>query len=238
MTDLVAQLLVDGPAARRRVGAADHGRLPRQRRLVHRAGRPRAPVRAAGRRSSASPEWLDDPRFATREGWRRRTSRTRSVPRSRRGPADKTKLEACDVLAPAGIAAGPCNTAARRHRRPARRGAPHARRAAPHRRRRASRCSIPGNPSRCRRWPKAPRPASPWVGEHTDEVLRAELGLSDDELATLRHGARSTDPSRTCVSSACGARLSDACSVGYGVPPKTVFGPGSASEKPSTGSGL
>jgi crotonobetainyl-CoA:carnitine CoA-transferase CaiB-like acyl-CoA transferase len=26
----------------------------------------------------------------------------------------------------------------------------------------------------------------PWLGEHTDETLRAELGLSDDELARLR----------------------------------------------------
>jgi hypothetical protein len=26
----------------------------------------------------------------------------------------------------------------------------------------------------------------PWAGEHTDEVLRVELGLGDDELATLR----------------------------------------------------
>jgi hypothetical protein len=26
----------------------------------------------------------------------------------------------------------------------------------------------------------------PWVGEHTAEVLHAELGLSDDELAKLR----------------------------------------------------
>jgi hypothetical protein len=26
----------------------------------------------------------------------------------------------------------------------------------------------------------------PWVGEHTDEVLRADLGLDDAELARLR----------------------------------------------------
>jgi hypothetical protein len=26
------------------------------------------------------------------------------------------------------------------------------------------------------------------VGEHTDELLRAELGLGDDELAALRAG--------------------------------------------------
>jgi crotonobetainyl-CoA:carnitine CoA-transferase CaiB-like acyl-CoA transferase len=26
----------------------------------------------------------------------------------------------------------------------------------------------------------------PWLGEHTDDVLSAELGLSADELAALR----------------------------------------------------
>ncbi len=26
----------------------------------------------------------------------------------------------------------------------------------------------------------------PWVGEHTDEVLRSELGLDDDDLTRLR----------------------------------------------------
>ncbi len=33
---------------------------------------------------------------------------------------------------------------------------------------------------------EGPETRIPWVGEHTDEVLRAELGLSDDDLAKLR----------------------------------------------------
>ena len=62
------QLLVARPA-RRRPGAADHGRLPGRRRLVHRPGRPRAAVRRRSPSSSAEPGWLDDPRFADRQGW-------------------------------------------------------------------------------------------------------------------------------------------------------------------------
>jgi crotonobetainyl-CoA:carnitine CoA-transferase CaiB-like acyl-CoA transferase len=31
-----------------------------------------------------------------------------------------------------------------------------------------------------------PETRVPWLGEHTDEILTSELGLSDDDLATLR----------------------------------------------------
>jgi hypothetical protein len=31
-----------------------------------------------------------------------------------------------------------------------------------------------------------PETRMPWVGEHTDDVLRAELEIGDDELAALR----------------------------------------------------
>ena len=44
---------------------------------------------------------------------------------------------------------------------------------------------IPGNPVKLSRVPEADERRVPWVGEHTAEVLRAELGLSDDELAAL-----------------------------------------------------
>ena len=33
---------------------------------------------------------------------------------------------------------------------------------------------------------EAPDTRIPWVGEHTDDVLREELGLSDDDLGRLR----------------------------------------------------
>jgi crotonobetainyl-CoA:carnitine CoA-transferase CaiB-like acyl-CoA transferase len=33
---------------------------------------------------------------------------------------------------------------------------------------------------------EGPETRVPWLGEHTDDVLRAELALSDDELQSLR----------------------------------------------------
>jgi crotonobetainyl-CoA:carnitine CoA-transferase CaiB-like acyl-CoA transferase len=33
---------------------------------------------------------------------------------------------------------------------------------------------------------EGPETRVPWVGEHTDEILRTELGLGDDELGSLR----------------------------------------------------
>jgi hypothetical protein len=33
---------------------------------------------------------------------------------------------------------------------------------------------------------EGPETRMPWVGEHTAEILHAELGLDDDQLAKLR----------------------------------------------------
>jgi crotonobetainyl-CoA:carnitine CoA-transferase CaiB-like acyl-CoA transferase len=45
---------------------------------------------------------------------------------------------------------------------------------------------VPGNPVKLSKMADGPETRVPWVGEHTDEVLRKELGLSDGELAELR----------------------------------------------------
>ena len=45
---------------------------------------------------------------------------------------------------------------------------------------------IPGNPVKLSKVAEGPETRVPWVGEHTDEVLRAELGLDDSALADLR----------------------------------------------------
>jgi crotonobetainyl-CoA:carnitine CoA-transferase CaiB-like acyl-CoA transferase len=48
---------------------------------------------------------------------------------------------------------------------------------------------IPGNPVKLSNVAEGPETRVPWLGEHTDEVLRTELGMSDQELAHLReHG--------------------------------------------------
>ena len=44
----------------------------------------------------------------------------------------------------------------------------------------------PGNPVRIHTAPGTPDTRVPWVGENTDDVLVKELGLSTDEVATLR----------------------------------------------------
>ena len=45
---------------------------------------------------------------------------------------------------------------------------------------------IPGNPVKLSEVAEGPETRVPWVGEHTDEVLGAELGLDADRLAALR----------------------------------------------------
>ena len=45
---------------------------------------------------------------------------------------------------------------------------------------------VPGNPVKMGRVADGHDRPVPWLGEHTDEVLRSELGLSDADLTSLR----------------------------------------------------
>jgi crotonobetainyl-CoA:carnitine CoA-transferase CaiB-like acyl-CoA transferase len=45
---------------------------------------------------------------------------------------------------------------------------------------------VPGNPVKMSGVSEGPETRVPWLGEHTDEVLAAELGLDADEVAALR----------------------------------------------------
>jgi formyl-CoA transferase len=45
---------------------------------------------------------------------------------------------------------------------------------------------VPGNPVRIHTAPGPLDVRVPWLGEHTDEVLREELGLPKKEIAALR----------------------------------------------------
>lgn len=131
------------------------------------------------------PEWADDPRFATRQGWVDHLD-DELRPAVRTWAQGMTRLEACEALSAAGIAAGPCLTDEEVVRDP-------------HLLARGmveeiarpdgveQPVLLPGNPVKLR---GAPPPGGrvPWVGEHTDDVLAAELSLSDAELKGLRQG--------------------------------------------------
>jgi formyl-CoA transferase len=128
-------------------------------------------------------QWLDDPRFATREGW---AQHTESVvrPALEAWARDRTKLEAASELTALGIVAGPSNSAADLWNDPHVRG-------------RDMLHEVPrpdggrdllvaGNPVKLSRVAEGPVAPFPSLGEHTDAVLRETLDLDDDTLARLR----------------------------------------------------
>lgn len=128
------------------------------------------------------PEWRDDPRFADRAGW---VSNFETVlrPAIEDWAGSRTRDEACARLAAAGIAAGPCLTAAEvandqhlqvRDMLAAYDGG-------------AGRpVLVPGNPVKYDGLAVTRDHRVPWLGEHTADVLGGELGLGADELAELR----------------------------------------------------
>jgi formyl-CoA transferase len=130
------------------------------------------------------PEWVDDPRFTERLGWAEHLE-SDIRPAIEAWLADKTRLEATHLLSDVGIAAGPVHTApeiiadehvAKRHMIVEMERTDGV----------ADPVLIPGNPVKLSAVAEGPETRIPWVGEHTIEVLRAELGLSGVELDQLR----------------------------------------------------
>ncbi len=130
------------------------------------------------------PEWLTDPKFATRDGWRTHLDDT-IRPAVEAWAGNKTRFEVCDALARDGIAAGPCHTAsdiiadshvAARNMLveiPRTDGVDEP-------------VLVPGNPVKLSRVAQGPETYPPRIGEHTETVLREELGLDDNDIAKLR----------------------------------------------------
>lgn len=130
------------------------------------------------------PGWVDDPRLAERQGW---VEHLEDVirPAVEAWATGQTRLEACAALSAVGIAAGPCfrddevvadpHVAARNMlvEMPRSDGL-------------ADPVLVPGNPVKMTGVAEGPETRVPWLGEHTDEVLAAELGLSASQLAQLR----------------------------------------------------
>ena len=132
---------------------------------------------------TGNPHWLDDSRLASRRGW---VAHLEDVlrPGIERWAADKTSVEAVAALAAEGLAAGPSLTSAQVC-------------ADPHVAARdmivemprpdgGDPVFVPGNPIKMSRTAQGPETRVPWLGEHTTEVLSAELGLTDQELAQLQ----------------------------------------------------
>jgi crotonobetainyl-CoA:carnitine CoA-transferase CaiB-like acyl-CoA transferase len=128
-------------------------------------------------------EWITDERFATRAGWQEHFEDV-IRPGVERWAADKTNREAVAFLSGEGIAAGESNSSREivEDEHVAVRnmlveyprddgGDP---------------VLVPGNPVKMSRVQEGPETRMPWLGEHTDEVLSAELGLDADRLAALR----------------------------------------------------
>lgn len=129
-------------------------------------------------------DWLDDPRFATRDGWLEHLE-DEIRPAVERWLSTRTKLAAAQALTDAGIVAGPSNSA------PDVIADPHvaARNmlvAMPRTDGVDEPILVPGNPVKLSRMAEGPETRVPWVGEHTESVLRTELDLDDDDLAKLR----------------------------------------------------
>jgi formyl-CoA transferase len=129
------------------------------------------------------PEWRTDPRFADRTGWARHTDDV-IRPALEAWAREKTKLEAAAALCEAGIVAGPSNRAEDII-------------ADPHVALRDMLVEVPrpdaeepylvvGNPVKMTRLAEGPVGPAPRLGQHTDELLRELLSLSDDEIAALR----------------------------------------------------
>jgi formyl-CoA transferase len=136
------------------------------------------------------PEWVDDERFSDRQGWIDHLDDVLR-PAIESWASTRTKVQACDDLAAIGVAAGPCysdeevvaddHVAARNMvvEMPRTDGVEQP-------------VLIPGNPVKMSDVAEGPETRVPWLGEHTEEVLRAELGLTEARIAELRESGAIT----------------------------------------------
>jgi crotonobetainyl-CoA:carnitine CoA-transferase CaiB-like acyl-CoA transferase len=130
------------------------------------------------------PEWKDDPRFATRDGWMPHLE-SDIRPAVEAWLVGRTKLDAAQLFTEAGIVAGPSNSAADVIADP-HVAARHMLVEVPRTDGVADPILVPGNPVKMSKVAEGPEHRMPWVGEHTSGVLEDELGLDDSELTKLR----------------------------------------------------
>jgi formyl-CoA transferase len=129
------------------------------------------------------PEWLDDPTYA-RDQWLD-VLETHIRPAVEKWAADKTKRAICFALADAGVACAPVHHAEdvvndeHVHRRNMLVEVPRADGV-------EQPILVPGNPVKLSKVQEGPETRMPWVGEHTAEIIAAELGQSESEHGALR----------------------------------------------------
>jgi len=129
------------------------------------------------------PGWNDDPRFAAPTGWVEHRDEVRAAIEA--WAATRSRAEAAAALSAAGLAAGPCLTPAEVIAD----GHVAARDmlvAVPRTDGVDQPVLVPGNPVKMSKVAEGPETRVPWLGEHTDAVLSAELGLTGEDLARLR----------------------------------------------------
>jgi crotonobetainyl-CoA:carnitine CoA-transferase CaiB-like acyl-CoA transferase len=129
------------------------------------------------------PEWLEDERFATRDGWV--THREDILrPAIEEWTSRLPKLEIAELLAKAGIPAGPCNDAADVI------ADPHValrNMLIPFERPDGNPYLVPGNPVRVAGAKPFVDRRAPWLGEDTDDILGDVLGLDAAAISNLRN---------------------------------------------------
>jgi len=129
------------------------------------------------------PEWLGDPRLASREGWRDNLEAV-IRPALEAWAATRTKLEAASALADEGVVAGPCFDASdllrdphvQRHKMVLSLERPDSDRP----------LHVSGNPIKLSRSGERPARRWPVLGADTERVLGTDLGIDAAELKRLR----------------------------------------------------
>ena len=130
------------------------------------------------------PDWIGDSRFEERTGWGEHLH-SEIIPALEKWAENQTRSETSSLLAEANVASGPVLTA------PEVVKDPHLEErnmivAFPRTDGINEPILIPGNPIKMSKVSEGPEMRVPWVGEHTDEVLTEELGLSETELENLK----------------------------------------------------
>ncbi len=141
------------------------------------------------------PEWKTDERFTDRQGWVAYLE-SDIRPAIEGWASSIGKLEASTQLAEAGVASGPCNSpkdvAADQHvelrQMITKMDLPDATETETPKTETPKTMSVPSNPVKISSLTEGGETRMPWLNEHTDEVLKAELALSDSDINELREG--------------------------------------------------